>query len=127
MDPNSVLLLLVEDEPDLRDALKEYLEASDFLVLAAESAEMALRITRGRAPAVVLTDLSLPDLRGDSFLEQFHAEHPKCLMFVHSGDSTFVPSPSLQSIGLLPNHVFSKPADLAWMAAEIQSALKIKT
>jgi len=127
MDSHPALLILVEDEPDLRDALQEYFEAYDFLVLSAGSAEEALTVSRGKSPDVVLTDLSLPDNRGDSFLEAFHDEHPNCLLYVHSGDSTFVPSGHLQAMGLLPSHVFSKPADLGLMTAQIQKALKIKT
>jgi DNA-binding NtrC family response regulator len=122
MEP--LLLLLVEDEPDLRDALGEYLEACGFTVLQAGTAGEALRIAERRPPAAILTDLSLPDCPGDSFLESFHGQHPKCLLYVHSGDSSFVPSPLLQAMGLPPSHVFSKPADLALMAAQIQSALK---
>ncbi len=123
MEPNPVLLF-VEDEPDLREALVEYFEASGFTVLPAGTAEAAFRAAEGQDPDAVLTDLSLPDLKGDGFLEQFHVKHPNCRLFVHSGDSLFVPSPALVAMGLPPTSVFYKPADLALMADRILAALR---
>ena len=126
MAPNPVLLL-VEDETALREALGEFLEASGFTVLSAETAEQARQIAKLQPPDAVLTDLSLPDLKGDVFLEIFHQEHPHCLLFVHSGDGSFVPSPALQAMGLTPHSVFFKPTDLGKMASQIRQTLKIKT
>jgi DNA-binding response OmpR family regulator len=117
-------LLLVEDEPDLRDALAEYLEASGFAVLVAGNAEEAYRAAQDHLPAGVLCDLSLPDARGDVFLEQFHTKYPACVLFVHSGDSSFVPSPQLKAVGLVPEHVFSKPADLSLLTKCLWAALR---
>ena len=123
MDSSQVPLLLVEDEPDLRDALGEYLGACGFAVTAAATAGEASQAARIHPPRLILTDLSLPDLRGDTLLEEFHQEHPDCLLYVHSGDSTFFPSPRLQAIGLAPDHIFSKPADLAAMVVRLMSDL----
>jgi len=117
-------LLLVEDEPDLRDALAEYLEASGFSVLVAGNAEEAYRAAQDQLPAVILSDLSLPDARGEAFLEEFHKRYPACLLFVHSGDSSFMPSPQLRALGLAPEHVFCKPADLSAMTSRLWGALR---
>jgi DNA-binding response OmpR family regulator len=117
-------LLLVEDEPDLRDALAEYLEASGFSVLVAGNAEEAYRRAQTQLPAAIVCDLSLPDARGDAFLEDFHTKYPSCLLFVHSGDSSFIPSPQLKAFGLVSEHVFSKPADLSLMTKCLWAALR---
>ena len=91
------ILLLVEDEPDLREALGEYFDACGFSVLEAGSAKEAYAVAATREPQIVLSDLSLPDCRGDAFLGEFHSRYPKCLLYVHSGDSSFVPSPTLKA------------------------------
>ena len=126
MDPTAVPLLLVEDEPDLREALEEYLDACGFSVQAVPTAAGALASARGRPPRILLTDLSLPDRRGDSFLEEFHRDFPDCLLYVHSGDSSFTPPPSLVACGLTQDHVLAKPADLGEMVARFHNDLTIK-
>lgn len=123
MEPSAVLILLVEDEPDLREALGEYLEACGFAVDAVATAAEALQAARIRLPRIVLTDLSLPDRRGDSFLEEFHSHWPESLLYIHSGDSTFVPSGALRASGLTQDRVFSKPCDLSAMVARFRSDL----
>jgi len=117
-------LLLVEDEPELRDALGEYLEACGFLVQVASTAGEALLSTWGTPPQILLTDLSLPDLRGETFVPEFHRRHPECLLYVHSGDSEFVPNPTLVACGLTQDHVLSKPTDLGAMVARFRRDLK---
>lgn len=118
-----VALLLVEDEPDLREALQEYLEACGFAVKAVATASEALQSATLSPPQIVLTDLSLPDRRGDSFLEEFHTNWPQTLLYIHSGDSTFVPSDRLKASGLTLERVFSKPCDLSAMVARFRSDL----
>jgi DNA-binding response OmpR family regulator len=123
MDASSVSLLLVEDEPDLKEALGEYFEACGFSVAAAETAEQAFRLARDTPPRIILSDLSLPDARGDEFLQEFHVAFPACLLYVHSGDSSFVPSDRLRAAGLTQDHVFPKPSDLSWMVSRLRADL----
>ena len=116
-----VSLLLVEDEPDLKEALEEYLGACGFSVTSAETAKEAFLSAEVTPPRIVLSDLSLPDARGDAFLAEFHQRHPGCLLYVHSGDSSFVPSPGLRAAGLTDDHVFAKPADLSLMVVKLHA------
>ena len=118
MEASQVTILIVEDEPDLREALGEYLEACGFAVTAVGTAREALGTISGLPPRILLTDLILPDRRADSFLEEFHLNFPGCLLYIHSGDSSFVPGGTLQGCGLTLDHVFPKPFDLAEMVAK---------
>jgi|GEM_PF-659656 DNA-binding response OmpR family regulator len=126
MSTDSVALLLVEDEPDLREALAEYLDACGFAVAAVATASEALASAKTRPPRILLTDLTLPDRRGDSYLAEFHTDHPDCLLYVHSGDSSFVASAQLVGCGLTHDHVLSKPADLTEMVKKFHADLTIK-
>lgn len=120
-----VPLLLVEDEPDLREALGEYLDACGFAVTAVGTAREALTAAEGHEPRILITDLSLPDRRGDQFLEEFHGAHPGVLLYVHSGDANFTPSRGLQACGVSEDHVFSKPTDLAVLVTALHHELAI--
>lgn len=57
-------ILLVEDDPLLRDAFRLLLEDAGYRVLEAGTAAEALAAVAGEPPALILLDLGLPDLPG---------------------------------------------------------------
>lgn len=58
-------ILVVDDEPDLRDVLRILLEANHYRVTEAANAEQALaRVQSDRTIQLVLLDVMLPDLSG---------------------------------------------------------------
>jgi CheY-like chemotaxis protein len=58
------LVLLVEDQSDLRQLYAEQLSLSGFDVIEAANGADAIAHTTGRGPDVVLMDLSLPGIDG---------------------------------------------------------------
>lgn len=123
MDEN-IPILLVEDDPELREALGEYLGACGFSVTLAATAGEALTANPPQSPAILLTDLRLPDRRGDDFIREYHRQNPGCLVYLHSGDSSFVPSEELVSCGLTQDHVLAKPTNLSTMVRQFRTDLK---
>lgn len=70
MSSGAATILLVEDDPDIRGALAELLEAEGYEVLAAANGRRALELlerTRGQA-CLVLLDLVMPVMSGTEFL-----------------------------------------------------------
>ena len=57
-------VVLIEDEPDLREIVEYNLAQAGHRVLAAASAEAGLRLVRETLPDLVLLDLMLPDRPG---------------------------------------------------------------
>lgn len=57
-------VLVVEDDPDVREAFCELLRVWGHDVLEAADGEMALLIAAKNAPQVILLDLGLPDMDG---------------------------------------------------------------
>ena len=58
------LILVVDDEPDIRMLLRDQLELEGFRVLEAGRALEAVEIARDRQPDLITMDLMLPDLDG---------------------------------------------------------------
>ena len=54
-------ILVVDDAPDIRRLISDYLTHAGFRVLTAGTAESSLRITRTERPDLVILDLGLPD------------------------------------------------------------------
>jgi DNA-binding response OmpR family regulator len=57
-------VLIVEDEPDIRDLLVFHLERDGFQVTKCKSGAEALRLVRSAQPDLVLLDLMLPEIDG---------------------------------------------------------------
>ena len=63
-------LLLVDDDPDLRGALREGLETSGYRVVEASDGRSALAKLGETAPEVVLLDVILPEMSGYELCER---------------------------------------------------------
>jgi len=57
-------VLIVEDEPDIRELVVHHLKRDGFQVSAASSGEEALRLVRATPPDLVLLDLMMPIMDG---------------------------------------------------------------
>ncbi len=60
-EPGKKKILIVEDEPDIRELVRYNLEHAGYRVVEADDGETALRQVRGEQPALVLLDLMLPE------------------------------------------------------------------
>ncbi len=70
-------LLLVDDEPGLREAVQAYLEDSGFTVNVASNAKEGLQLAQQKLPDLVITDVMMPQVDGFQFLQQLR-EDPQC-------------------------------------------------
>lgn len=67
----SKVVLVVEDDPDIREVLEEMLDAGGHRVLTASNGREALAVLdRVTAPCLVLLDLMMPVMSGFAFLEE---------------------------------------------------------
>jgi DNA-binding response OmpR family regulator len=68
---NRRTVLIVEDDPDIRELMKIFIEADGYRVeVAADGLEALELLRRGRRPALILLDLMLPRMDGEQFLKQ---------------------------------------------------------
>jgi DNA-binding NarL/FixJ family response regulator len=67
-------LLVVDDEPGLRTALKAYLEDEGFAVTTANDGEEGVQKAQELLPDVVISDVMMPRLDGYGLLKQLRAD-----------------------------------------------------
>ncbi len=69
-------ILLVDDEPGLREAVQAYLEDSGFEVIPAANAQQALQLLGTAQPQLIISDIMMPGMDGYQFLAQLRKLEP---------------------------------------------------
>ena len=70
---SAATVLVVDDEPSIRDIVRRYLEAEGLRVVEAADGETALRLFAEQRPNVVVLDVGLPLVDGIDVLRQVRA------------------------------------------------------
>ncbi len=66
-------VLLVEDERKLRELVRSYLERAGFSVLSTESGAEAISVASTASPDLIVLDLGLPDVPGETVAREVRA------------------------------------------------------
>jgi CheY-like chemotaxis protein len=115
------LILVVEDDPDIRETLKQVLEFQGYQVAQASHGREAMDWLKGGGrPSLILLDLMMPIMNGWEFLEQGKAEGQlgRVPVIVISAVSQFTPMEKIRDYPVL-----RKPLDLDLLIATIEKQL----
>ncbi len=113
-------ILVVDDEPLIRWAVREGLESAGYKVIEAGTAREALASLNGTPIAVALLDVRLPDSDDLGLLRRFKREAPACRVIVMTAHG----SPELlhEAITAGAFSTVSKPFDMVSMISLVQAA-----
>ncbi len=84
----TITLLIVDDERDVREPLAKYLGSVGFNVVTACDGEEALRVLPKNDVSVVLTDVRMPRMSGIELLKEIRRSHPEIDVFVFTAYGT---------------------------------------
>jgi two-component system cell cycle sensor histidine kinase/response regulator CckA len=87
LQPRARTILIVDDEPMVREFARRLLETENHCVIEAVSGQDALRALREHGAEIdgVLLDLSMPGMDGSDLLSELRAFAPDLPVIVHSG------------------------------------------
>ncbi|MGH9345604.1 MAG: response regulator [Terriglobia bacterium] len=85
IESSSKTILVVEDEPVLRDILIRTLKSGGYLVLEAERAEDGIELSRQRSIDLLLTDVCMPVMSGPEMVSAVRAHAPGMKVVYISG------------------------------------------
>ena len=116
-------ILVVDDEPDIRQLVRDILEDEHYSVATAEDAAAARHALRDRRPDLILLDIWMPDLDGISLLKEWSDGRglvcPVIMMSGHGTVETAVEATRLGAYDFL-----EKPLSLAKLLLTVERALE---
>jgi CheY-like chemotaxis protein len=81
----AISILIVDDEPGIRELLGMILEAAGHSVVSAVDGVEAPKIMASRDVDIVITDLLMPERDGLEFITEIRAKYPKVKIIAMSG------------------------------------------
>jgi len=113
-------LLVVDDEPAIRELFQSALSAEGYEVGVAKDGFAALAQMRGALPDLILTDLKMPNMSGFEFLSIVHRRFPQIPIIAMSGEF----EPPVATLGVLADAFLSKPFRFGELLAKVAELLQ---
>lgn len=117
-------ILIVDDEPILRETLVEYFAEFFDAVYEAENGQQALDKAVEHRPTVILSDLFMPTMKGDEFLRQLRAKGVETPVLFLSGNAD--KAAVTTAIRLGASDVIDKPIDYDLLRDKIDKVVEIQ-
>ena len=106
VDPERAVVLVLDDDPRVREALSSLLRSASFQVSTFESAAEFLHASPPNAPTCLILDLQLPDINGLELQQKLaerngppvifisgHGDIPSSVRAIQAGAVEFLPKP----------------------------------
>ena len=121
---NSPLVLVVDDDPDILDAICDILEAEGYRVARARHGQEALAQVDGERPDVILLDLMMPVMDGVAFAQalRLRPAASSVPIVVISADGNPQRAASVGAIGYL-----AKPFDIEALLSQVAGITGVAT
>jgi pilus assembly protein CpaE len=121
-------ILFVDDEEQIRKLLSTYLTRQGYEVGLATDGYEALKVVRQRAPALVITDVGMPNMNGFELTRRLRADHKTARIPVLMLSARKEADDVLTGYSEGADEYVAKPIEMTVLAAKIDVLLKrIKT
>src|SRR5436190_3591703 len=120
--PRPAHVLVVDDQPIVREFLSEVLKIEGHRVSVAETGPEALAIAKKDPPQVLLTDLKMDGMAGEELIRRIRDVHPAIVPVVVTGFGTVERTVDLMRRGAFD--VLTKPCPAGEILATVAKALE---
>lgn len=117
-------ILIVDDEVDVLDLMRELFESRGYLPLTATNGVEALKVVREEEPDMVITDIRMPDMDGMQLLEilsNSYSNIPVIMVTAHGTIETAV-----EAIKMGAKDYILKPLRLDEILAKVETIAQLK-
>lgn len=116
-------ILVVDDEPDIRQLLREILEDEGYDVAVAENGAVARSLRASRKPDLILLDIWMPDEDGITLLKEWLEDDlQQCPVIMMSGHATVETAVEATRLGAYD--FLEKPLSMAKLLVTVERSLE---
>lgn len=115
-------ILIVDDETEIVDQVKEFFEDEGYRVFTAETGQEGVRLLRREKPTLLILDMKLPDIPGLTVLKVAKEESPGTKVIAITGYIDQVMFDQAEELGR--DSFLQKPFDLARLKAEVDHLIR---
>jgi DNA-binding NtrC family response regulator len=116
----SVDVLVIDDEPMVRNAVAEYLSRNGFNAEAAVDGKDGLELIRRKEYDVAIVDLVMPGISGMELIHKIKSLRPDTEIIVYTGQASL--DTAIEAIRHQAFDYICKPADMATLTRRVQHA-----
>jgi len=115
-------ILVVEDEADLREYLEKILTDEGYTVRTASTGSTALKRLEKTPPDLVLLDLMLPDMKGETICSEIKRDYPEIAVIILTAKART--QDVVQGLNLGADDYIGKPFESEELLARIHACLR---
>ena len=116
-------ILLVDDDPTVRDSLNDVLVSEGYIVISGENGQQALELAASSSVDLVLLDLNMPVKNGWDTFEHLTREHPLIPIII----ATARPNQLFTAVNAGVGALLEKPMDIPMLLRTIRKLLAEST
>lgn len=117
------LLLVVDDDTGARQAMEDFLTEEGYEVMLAENGRHAIEKLQTRLPALLVTDLEMPDIDGESLIRHMRDRHPELPILVITSRMVVDAQREAERLGVFG--YLNKPISLDVLLDRVNTALVV--
>ena len=114
-------ILIADDEPEIRELLRLYLENEKYVVVEAKDGQEALDLSRKENPALCILDIMMPKIDGYHVLQQIRQESNVPVIILSAKDAD---SEKILGLNLGADDYLSKPFNPLEAVARVNSNIR---
>jgi len=118
---NKALILIIDDEPQIRKLLKIILESNNYEVVQAAAGKEGLLKAANHPPELILLDIGLPDKSGHEILKELREWYNKPIIILSVQDNE---SDIVNALDVGATDYITKPFRTGELLARIRSAIR---
>lgn len=118
-------ILIIDDDPLVRQVLRDWLEPRGYEVVEAENGNVGLKLFKEKPAELVITDIVMPDKEGIETIRELRRDFPEVKIIAVSGGGQLMPGATCLTLaeGLGVERTLAKPVNFTELSETVRELL----